>query len=291
MQITAPRFDFRKLVLSHGWAFLPPFEWDDARNRLARPLRLASGRGVPISISVAANDGRSVVGVRVESGPGLDPDERVEARAKIRRMLRLDEDFSSFHRLCAGDPALRFVANERCGGLLRAPTAFEDLVKTVCTTNCDWRNTKKMCAALCDLAGGSFPRPERLLSVSPRRLAKAAPVGYRAGTILVAARLFTEGRLDLDAWATAGDFERVREALGAIRGVGPYCISHMLVLLGAYSEIPVDSEVLKYLRHTHFDGEAVEPPEATKPYDKYGSFRFLAFKFSRMGRRLNYIDH
>ena len=72
--------------------------------------------------------------------------------------------------------------------------------------------------------------------------------------------------------------------------VGPYCVTHMLVLLGSYSDIPVDSEVLKYLRRTHFDGKAVKPAEAVRPYDRYGSFRFLAFKFARMGRRLNYID-
>ena len=84
--------------------------------------------------------------------------------------------------------------------------------------------------------------------------------------------------------------DRVRKALAGIKGVGPYCVSHMIVLLGDYSEIPVDSEVLKYLRKTHFRGKAVSPAKATRPYEKYGSFRFLAFKFARMGRRLNYID-
>ena len=108
-------------------------------------------------------------------------------------------------------------------------------------------------------------------------------------TILEAARLCAEGRLDLDAWAAAVDFQRVREALAAIKGLGPYCVNHMLVLLGDYSDIPVDSEVLKYLRRTHFGGKAVGPAEAVRPYDRYGSFRFLAFKFARMRRRLNYI--
>ncbi len=204
LQITAPRFDFCKLVLAHGWAFLPPFEWDDERSRLARPLRLASSRQVPVAIYAAATDGQSVVTVRAASGHGFAPEERQEVRAKVRRMLRLDEDFSEFQRTCEADSTLRFVAKERCGGLLRAPSAFEDLVKTVCTTNCDWRNTKKMCAALCDLAGGGFPGPEHLLRFSPRQLARAAPVGYRSETILKAARLCAEGRLGMDAWAVGG---------------------------------------------------------------------------------------
>jgi 3-methyladenine DNA glycosylase/8-oxoguanine DNA glycosylase len=205
-------------------------------------------------------------------------------------MLRLDEDFSEFHRLCAGDPDLRFVAKSRCGGLLRAPSAFEDIVKTVCTTNCDWRNTKKMCLSLCAMAGGSFPTPENVLAFSPRRLAKLAPVGYRASTIVEIAKRSVEGRLPVESWAQEGDFLRVREALGEIRGIGPYSLNHILVLLGAYDTIPVDSEVLAYLRHTHFRGRPVREAEAVQPYHRYGRFRFLAFKFSRMGRKLNYID-
>ena len=289
LQITAPRFDFRKLVLAHGWAFLPPFEWDDERSHLARLLHLESGRHVSVVISAVASDSRSVVTVRAASGHGFAPKERQETRAKVRRMLRLDEDFSEFHRACEADAALKFVAKEQCGGLLRAPSAFEDLVKTICTTNCGWRNTKKMCAALCELAGGSFPEPEHLLRFSRRQLTEVAPVGYRAETILEAAKLCAGGWLDLDAWAAAGDFQRVREALDGIKGVGPYCVSHMFVLLGDYSEIPVDSEVLKYLRRTHFGGKAASPAEAVRPYDGYGSFRFLAFKFARMGRKPNYL--
>jgi len=290
LQITAPRFDFRKLVLAHGWAFLAPFEWDDEQGRLARPMRLPDSRHVHTSVSVASNNGRSVATVRVRAEHALSTEDRRAVRGQVRRMLRLDEDFSEFHRLCASDPDLRFVARLRCGGLLRAPSAFEDMVKTVCTTNCDWRNTKKMADSLCALAGGGFPAPEDLLPYSPRRLAKLAPVGYRAGTIIELGRRCAEGQLPVDAWAAQGDFARVREALAEIKGFGPYSINHVLVLLGAYDGIPVDSEVLAYLRRTHFDGRAVGPTEAVRPYDRYGRFRFLAFKFGRMGRKLNYID-
>jgi hypothetical protein len=65
----------------------------------------------------------------------------------------------------------------------------------------------------------------------------------------------------------------------------------MLVLLGSYERIPVDSEVLKYLRQTHFGGEHVSAKEAVKPYDSYGKYRFLAYKFGRMARAQNYIDN
>ena len=89
-------------------------------------------------------------------------------------------------------------------------------------------------------------------------------------------------KLSLDEWAAAGDWDRIRASLAAIRGIGPYSVNHMLVLLGWYGDIPVDSEVLKYLRESHFHGKPVSTAQAVEPYERYGRFRFLAYKFSRM---------
>ena len=75
-----------------------------------------------------------------------------------------------------------------------------------------------------------------------------------------------------------------------IWGIGPYALSHILVLLGDYRTIPVDSEILKYLSKTHFDGRKVSPTRAVEPYEHFGPYRFLAFKFGRMSRRENYIN-
>jgi len=288
IRITTRRFDFPKLVLSHGWAFLSPFEWSDESRTMCRPLRLPVGQCVPVQIQVADRGGKSIV--QVNTAARLSQVERQAIRSQVRRMLCLDQDFSEFHAMCRGDPVLGFVSRARCGGLLRAPTAFEDLAKTVCTTNCDWRNTKKMSDALCALDGGGFPTPELVLKYSARTLAARAPLGYRAETVRTIAKLTADGKLPLDEWAGCGDWEHVRSALAAIRGVGPYSVNHMLVLLGWYGNIPVDSEVLKYLRETHFDGQAVAAGQAVQPYGRYGQYRFLAYKCHRMARRLNYID-
>ena len=287
-RITTRRFDFPKLVLAHGWVFLSPFEWSDGDQALCRPLRLPNGRSVPVQIRVAARGDKSVV--QVNANVRLSPTERHCLRYQVRRMLSLDQDFSEFHAMCRGDPVLGFVSRAKCGGLLRAPTAFEDLVKTVCTTNCDWRNTKRMCEALCALDGGGFPSPETVLKHSTRRLAAKAPLGYRAETVRTIARFTADGKLPLDEWAAVSDWEQIRSSLAAIRGVGPYSINHMLALLGWYGNIPVDSEVLKYLRETHFDGQAVAAGQATQPFERYGRYRFLAYKCHRMARRLNYIN-
>jgi 3-methyladenine DNA glycosylase/8-oxoguanine DNA glycosylase len=209
-------------------------------------------------------------------------------RLQVARMLSLNEDLKQFYQMCEPDQLLGFVQRYRCGRLLRSPTAFEDLVKTVCTTNCDWKNTIKMCLSLCGISAGAFPTPHDLLKFSPIRLARKVPIGYRARTILEIARLTADEQLPLDEWATQGQYDLIRGALTAIWGIGPYALNHMMVLLGDYSSIPVDCEVLRYLREVHFGGEDVAPEEAVGPYEHYGSYKFLAFKFGRMARKFDY---
>jgi len=277
--ITTRRFSFPQLVYSHGWAWLAPFAWDDASRTLARPLTLGNRRHVRVVIGVRNAGARSQVTATV--GGKLDPQERQTLRAAVRRMLRLEEDFAEFHAVCAVEPRLKSVARSRSGGMLRAPTAFEDLIKTVCCTNCAWGNTQRMCEALCQLEEGAFPRAATLLRFNERQLAARVPLGYRAKTVLLLARLHEEGRLPLDQWAAEGDFDQIRQALTPVWGIGPYALNHILVLLGCYDEIPVDSLAIRFLRDTHFGGKAVSPQEAVRPYERYGKYRFLAYQFSR----------
>lgn len=290
MIITVPRFHFRTLVLSHGWAFLPPFSWDDHQQTLLYEFRLLSGNAVKTKIQVRnAVGAKSVVQLSWNRNLVLTPKDRKVMRGQVRRMLRLDEDFREFWQLCKQEPELGFVTRRRCGGILRAPTAFEDLVKTVCTANCAWRNTIKMCESLCCLDGNGFPTPEVILKLSPRQLARRIPCGYRSTTIHSVARLAASGVLPLDQWAAVGAYEKIRNHLAAIRGIGPYCTNHMLTLLGHYEAIPVDTAVLKYLRQVHFGGEAVTEDKAVSPYIRYGAYRFLAYKFGRIAEQLDHF--
>ena len=142
-----------------------------------------------------------------------------------------------------------------------------------------------MCDALCRLGGGDFPTPEALLAVPAADLARDTPLGYRVRTVHELARRTVEGRLPLDELATAGRFGEASAALADVWGVGPYARQHALMLVGDFSGIPVDCEVLKYLRGAHFDGRPVTAAEAVAPYAAFGPHRFLAFKFARMARR------
>ncbi len=278
LTLTCAPFDFDRLILAHGWVQLAPFHWMEPTQSLRRLLTV-DGQTVRVTLRYDKTDDRARIRGRVAPAPSRAA--RPELRRQVVRMLRLDEDFTPFHRRCRRDRAMRHVATRRWGGMLRAPTAFEDVVKTICTANCHWRNTCTLCTGPCGLNDGAFPLPTMLLELGPRRLAARVPVGYRAETIITVARQTLEGTLPLDRWIDDGDVERARAALTAIKGIGEYCVNHILVLLGVYDRLPVDSVVIRHLRDTYHGGRAVPAAKAVKRFNAYGEYAFLAYKFGR----------
>jgi 3-methyladenine DNA glycosylase/8-oxoguanine DNA glycosylase len=181
---------------------------------------------------------------------------------------------------------------------LRCATVFEDTVKTICTTNCSWRNTKLMVTNLCRMFGEpcktdresfTFPTPERLAAVSLDDL-KAAKLGFRARYILELARRVVDGDLDLDAWCLQTDPDALRSSLLGVKGVGSYAANHLLMLLGHYGEIPCDSEVRVYLGISPEAAQKEVERAAARRYGHWGRYAYLAYKFERVFKRLNYVD-
>ncbi len=165
-------------------------------------------------------------------------------------MLRLDEDLSGFYAVAAADPALAWSARG-AGRMLRSPTVFEDLVKTICTTNCTWSATERMVGALVGrlgtpVAGDSqrraFPTAWQVADADESFFGEVAKAGYRGAYLRAVATDVSEGRLALEELndPALGDGE-VTERLLAIAGVGPYAAAHMMMLLGRYRPLILDS--------------------------------------------------
>jgi N-glycosylase/DNA lyase len=165
-------------------------------------------------------------------------------------MFRLDEDLSPFYAAAGSEPSLAWVLGG-AGRMLRSPTVFEDVVKTICTTNCAWSATVRMVGAIVSELGvpaqgvperRSFPSAEALASADEAFFRDVARAGYRGAYLRTLAADAAEGRLDLEALA---DPERsddeVAEALLALPGVGPYATAHMMMLLGRYRRLILDS--------------------------------------------------
>jgi len=216
-------------------------------------------------------------------------------------MFRADENLTDFWRLCRADPLLRRCAEARAGALLRSATVFEDVVKTLCTTNCHWRNTKSMVGRLCtelgrrcgDSSDGgaqfTFPTPEVIVTANAAKLSSSG-LGYRASYVQEFARTVLDGRVSFDEWIRIENPLDLRRKVMEIRGIGPYGANHIAMLLSRYDFVPCDSEVCAYLGFPPGTDPKKLERAIERRYRRWGKYAFLAFKFERMRQRNYRVD-
>jgi N-glycosylase/DNA lyase len=237
--------EFRRTLLSHGVADLPPNQIAQDGSRMETVL-LAGGRGWPLALS-----SNRPVEATLEALDRRPPAKvRDELLAQVRHMLRLDEDLSGFYAAAGEEPVLAWVTLG-AGRMLRSPTVFEDVVKTICTTNCAWSGTVRMVSALVGSLGlaapgasdrRAFPDAAAMASAGEEFYRDVARAGYRGAYLRALSEDVASGDLDLEA---LGDPElpdaEVAERLLALPGVGPYAMAHVMMLLGRYRRLILDS--------------------------------------------------
>ena len=262
--------DFLRTINSHGVAHLAPAAVDQASGTYRRVLR-AGARIVPIVMREEA--GQIVVESTVKAG------KRDTARigAAIARMFRLDDNLAPFYARIANDEQLRWTTSGS-GRLLASPTVFEDVVKTICTTNCVWGATIRMTNALVELGEGAFPEPAVLAKTPDSWYRDVAKMGYRGPYIKAIARDVAAGRLDLEALLSGRgrSDDEVEERLRALPGVGPYAAAHVMQLLGRHKRLVLDSWTRPtYLRLA--GKKSAKDRTIERAFARYGEFAGLAF--------------
>lgn len=213
----------------------------------------------------------------VESAQRLGKRDADRVRALVARMFRLDHDLSPFYALIAGDPQLGWAA-AGAGRMLASPTVFEDVVKTICTTNCAWSGTIRMTRALAELGDGAFPEPEILAGAPDAWFRDVARMGYRGPYLRTIAREVAAGRLDLERLLPDRglDDATVEEILLALPGVGPYAAAHVMQLLGRHRRLVLDSWTRPtYLRLAKKKRAA--DSSINRAFARYGEYAGLAF--------------
>lgn len=277
-------FNFRSVVNSHGWMQLAPYAFEEAACQLSYVDRLSSGRVAQYCITETPG------GVQVEAPGRFSKSEQNEVARKVEWMLALDRDLTAFYKAARLEPKLRNVRRLARGRVLRSPTFFEDVLKTILTTNTLWGATKRMnlnlIAAFGDplsaADGGprAFPTPERIAQATPETLREIVRVGYRAPAIHELASRVASGELDVEGFkASTLPTLALRQELLKIRGVGPYAAANLLMILGRSDFIPVDTYALKMVSHEWHRGKPVTAREVEKAFQKWGEFKGLAFWF------------
>jgi len=277
--------------MSHGLTELPPMRLDPAARALEITLPVTGARPRVVRVSEA----RSGVGIIRILGPAPSPRvvERVVATA--RHVLRLDESLAAFYALAAGDTDLAWAC-AGAGRLIRSPTVFEDVVKTVCTTNCSWALTRRMITALVEhlgepapgapaagWTGRAFPTAAAMAGARPSFYKRVVRAGYRGPYLLTLARHVARGEVDLEPLGRAPGLpgalsdDDVAERLLALPGVGPYAAAHIMMLLGRYSRLVFDSSTRPAFARLSGRRRAVADRTITRRFRPYGSYAGLAF--------------
>ena len=237
----------RRTAMSHGWCALAPTAYDAGRDVLHRTLRLPSAGPRTVSIRQRA-DGRLTASW---AGGPVGTDDRRAIRAQCRDMLALDDDLTELHAACRRSPQLAWAAELGVGRLLRSPTVFEDLTKTLATTNCSWALTRLMCRRLVDSLGErgangetAFPTAEAVAAAGVAHFTDAVRAGYRARAFVELAERVASGELPVESWRDpARSDDEVLDAVRSLRGFGPYAAQGMLGLLGRPRGLALDSWV------------------------------------------------
>jgi len=282
--------DLRRTLASHGVASLPPNDLDEERfERLEMtfPVRGSRPRRVVIGPGKAGHLRVEVLG----RPPGDATAESLSVA--VREALNLDVDLSPFYELAADDPELAWVISG-AGRMVRSPTVFEEVVKTVCTTNCSWALTTKMVTALVEhlgepaagapkegWRGRAFPTPEAMAAADERFYREVVRAGYRAPYLRTLARMVVAGDVDLDALGRSTPDElsddEVEETLVALPGVGPYAAAHIGLMLGRYSRLILDSWTRPTYGRLRGSRRPVADASIVRRFRRYGRFAGLAF--------------
>jgi N-glycosylase/DNA lyase len=276
--------DLDRLIASHGFVELPPMQLDQKTTTLSITLTVPGG-----ARTVTVHPGRKGHG-RVDL-QGRQASERQwdSIRSSLRRVLRLDEDLSPFYARANDDPDLGWVA-AGAGRMIQSPAVFEDVIKTICTTNCAWSATERMVGALVEHLGRSapgspangavgraFPTPSTMAEAGEPFYREVARAGYRGAYLISIARNVADGELDLEALTDPElPDQEVEERLLAMPGVGPYAAAHVMMTIGRYHRLILDS----WTRPTYaklMGKKSIADSAIERRFRPYGAYAGLAF--------------
>jgi N-glycosylase/DNA lyase len=280
--------DLIRTLNSHGFVDLPPMYLGADERSLELTLRPRRGRPRTVRIEAGRrNHARMTV-----LGPAVSASVANDLAATVRHVLRLDADLSTFYEAAATDPELAW-ATSGAGRMVQSPTVFEDVVKTVCTTNCAWSATRRMVTAIvADLgeaapgapaegpAGRAFPTPLAMSEAGEAFYRDVARAGYRGAYLVSLSRSVAAGELDLERFARATPDELPDAELEArlleLPGVGPYAAAHIMMTLGRYHRLILDSwtrpTYAKMVGHRSVADSTIE-----RRFRRYGPYAGLAF--------------
>jgi 3-methyladenine DNA glycosylase/8-oxoguanine DNA glycosylase len=273
-----PFSNLESIAKSHGWVNLSPFIWDEENKKILR-FEIINSKQVKLILA----QGNKKITCFCYSSSALSPAEKKQLREKFLYMMGSEIELGGFINLAKIlDPQIYDFASKGGARFLRATSLFEDVVKTLFTTNASWQFTQLMCRRLLEECprqnpsvqdGRFFPALEEISAMPVSALEKRCKLGYRAPYLKNVARSFVENG-SFSGWRTT----EILNCLKDVKGLGEYSINHIGMLLGKYDQIPVDSEVRSYFRQV---GRPDDKESIYSHYENWHPYQFLAYKLER----------
>lgn len=280
---TPPDFRFWPTAVSHGWCELVPYSCDESARHLERLLQLRDGTILRLMMRDKAFK-PGALKIEVEGVEKLTPGQTSEIQAALRRCLELDRDLSEMYAVLGSFPRYAWVEQVGAGRMLASPTVFEDLVKTLFTTNTVWGATKNMCQRIATLgdpypAGGhAFPTPERIAAMTVDDLNTHTRAGYRSAYLHLLATRIASGEIEVESWRdpeipSIELYKRIR----GLKGFGDYAAGNLLRLLGHFDRLATDTVCREVYKTQINNGvPASHDKEIASYYEQFGQWRGLA---------------
>ena len=275
-----PDFSFRYTVFSHGWSQLLPFELDAENLKLSYVFQNESSANAAYA-EIYETNGKIEIKV---SDDKINESFTDKILQDVRRILRMDEDLSGFYRLTKKHERLSWTAENGAGRMIRSPTVFEDLIKTVCTTNCSWALTKKMVKNLVEKLGTpdadgkrAFPTAEQMARKDEKFYREEIRSGYRSAYLAEIAETVASGKVNPESWlASELSAAELKKELKKLKGVGDYAAENLLKLVGHYDGLALDSALRARFYKKHNGGEICEDRQIGEFYKPFKNWRGLA---------------
>lgn len=273
--ITPNRFSFKHTVRSHGWYDLLPFVFDEVNESLSF---VSCGGSKPVFVTISGTDGGLSVDVNAKKF------DRDAVERDVRRLLRLDDHMEEFYASAEKAGHVLWAAEANAGRLLRSPTVWEDLVKSICTTNCTWAVTRNMTTKLVEELGEptrcgrkAFPTAEAMATRDAAFYRETVRAGYRSEYFAELAVSVAEGRVDPESWLTSDlPTAELKKEMKKVKGVGDYAAENLLKLVGRYDGLALDSWLRAGFYKKHNKGKKCDDKKIARHYQKFRSWQGLA---------------
>lgn len=274
-RVTPPEFRFLPTLFSHGWAVLPPFGVREP-GILERTQKLRDG--TIVRFDVREGTGRLLINTYDE----ISVPQQIEIGSIVARCLSFEHDVQPFYEMIRGNANYAWVEPMGAGRMLVSPTIWEDLAKTLLTTNTTWAMTISMVSRLTTLGNAApsgehtFPTPEQIAALDPDVFNAHIRVGYRGAYLYALATALATGQLEVTYWDNPSlPSAEIYAALKQIKGFGDYASGSMLRLLGRFDQLGLDSVCRAMFAQRYNGGVPASDREIAAYYAPFGEWKGL----------------